>query len=71
MCDLILFNANAITMDPAQPVAQLIAVEQGKIKAVAGNEMLSALRNRNTRIVDCAGRALLPGFIDAHCHVHG
>ena len=69
MCDLILFNANAITMDPLQPFAQLIAVEQGKIKAVAGNEMLSALRNRNTRIVVCAGRALLPGFIDAHVHI--
>jgi predicted amidohydrolase YtcJ len=71
MCDLILFNANAITMDPAQPFAQLIAVERGKIKAVSGNEMLSVLKSRKTRTVDCAGRTLLPGFIDAHCHVHG
>lgn len=71
MCDLILFNANIITMDPAQPLAQLIAVEQGKIKAVAGNEMQSCLKSRKTHLVDCAGRTLLPGFIDAHCHVHG
>ncbi len=70
MCDLILFNANAITMDPEQPSAELIAIEAGKISAVAGNEMLGVLRSDRTRIVDCGGKTLLPGFIDAHCHVH-
>ena len=70
MSDFILFNANAITMDPAQPSAQLIAIEGGKISLVADNEMLRALRSSTTQIVDCAGKTVLPGFVDAHCHVH-
>ena len=70
MSDFILFNANAITMDPARPSAQLVAIEGGKISQVAGNEMLGVLKSKKTQILDCAGKTLLPGFIDAHCHVH-
>jgi len=69
MSDLILFNANAITMDPGHPAAELIAIRGGKISWVAGNEMLGRLKSRESRLIDCAGRTLLPGFIDAHCHV--
>lgn len=70
MTGLILFNANAITMDSAQPAAQLIAVEDGVISHVGGNELLQEIKRSTTRIVDCAGKTLVPGFIDAHCHVH-
>ncbi len=57
-------------MDPAHPRAELIAVEGGKITAVAGNEALGTLKRKGTRVIDCAGKTLLPGFIDAHCHFH-
>jgi predicted amidohydrolase YtcJ len=70
MPDLILFNANAITMNPAQPFAQLIAIEGGKISLVSGNETLGSLKSKKTQIIDCKGKTLLPGFIDAHCHIH-
>lgn len=69
MTDLILFNANVITMDPANPVAELVAVEAGRISFVGSNEMLRVLKDRGARAIDCAGRTLMPGFIDAHCHV--
>ncbi len=32
--------------------------------------MLGVLKSKKTQILDCAGKTLLPGFIDAHCHVH-
>jgi len=70
MADLILFNANAITMDPVRPFAQLIAIKGSKITGIAGNEALGTLKRKGTRMIDCAGRTLLPGFIDAHCHFH-
>jgi predicted amidohydrolase YtcJ len=70
MCDWIFYNARVITMDPAQPEAELVAVSGNRIQAVAGNEALDALRSPETRIIDCGGAALLPGFIDAHCHIH-
>ena len=69
MCDLIFYNANVTTMDPAQPLAELVAISGSRIAHVAGNGKLEQLRKPGTRIVDCKGRTLLPGFIDAHCHV--
>jgi predicted amidohydrolase YtcJ len=69
MCDLILCNATVFTMDPGMPRAELVAIEGSKIAAVAGNEALGRLRERGTRIIDCGGRTVLPGFVDAHCHL--
>jgi predicted amidohydrolase YtcJ len=69
MCDLILFNANVITMDPVSPRAGLVGVRGERIALVTANKMLGRLRKPGTRIIDCKGKTLLPGFIDAHCHV--
>jgi predicted amidohydrolase YtcJ len=71
MTDLILFNANVITMDPTYPIAQLVAVHSGKIEKVAGNEHLKDLTHSKTEVIDCHGKTVLPGFIDAHVHFHG
>ncbi len=60
--DLILKNANVITMEPAHPTAELVAIRGNKILAVAGREV-------GGRIIDCQGRAVVPGFNDAHCHI--
>ena len=69
MCTLILCNANAITLDPFRPRAELVAVDGNRIVAVAGNDRLASLRDPGTEVIDCGGKTLLPGFIDAHCHV--
>ncbi len=69
MCGLILCNANVITMDPVLPKAELVAVDGEHIASVAGNGMLSALKKPGSQIIDCMGRTVIPGFVDAHCHV--
>ena len=69
MADLILFNANILPMGPGSGNHQLVFIQDGKISAVAGNDKFQEFRNRHTRVIDCAGRTLLPGFIDAHCHI--
>ena len=69
MCDLILFNANVMTMDPALPRAELVAIRDGTIVQVTQNDRLRSLIEKNTQTIDCRGRTILPGFIDAHCHV--
>jgi predicted amidohydrolase YtcJ len=71
MADLILNNANVITMDPAIPEAKGIAIREGKILAVGGKDQLKELRHKGTEIIDCKGKTVLPGFIDAHLHFHG
>jgi len=70
MADLILFNANVITMDSSWTTAQLIAVQGNRIIAVGKNDDLREFQKRNTKTIDCKGKTVLPGFIDAHCHLH-
>jgi predicted amidohydrolase YtcJ len=69
MPDLILYNANVITMDPACPKAELIAMEKGRISAVTKNEDIKLFRDGNVNTIDCKGRTVIPGFVDAHCHL--
>ena len=71
MSNLILHNANVITLDSTLPEAQRVAIQDGKIIAVSGNESLHELRQRNTTFIDCKGKTVLPGFIDTHFHLHG
>lgn len=67
---LVLFNADVITMNPTQPRAELVAVEGERIVSVGDNRLLKSLERKATMSIDCGGRTLLPGFIDAHCHIH-
>ena len=45
-----------------------LAIAGGRVLAAGGAD-LDALRGRRTRVVDLGGRAVLPGFDDAHAHV--
>jgi len=67
--NLILKNANVITMDSRQPKAELVAIKDGKIFVVTGNKELEPLRGARTKVIDCQGKTVIPGFNDAHCHV--
>jgi predicted amidohydrolase YtcJ len=66
--DLILKNARVITMDPAHPTAELVAIRDNKVLAVAGSEAWGEVREVGGKIIDCQGRTVMPGFNDAHCH---
>lgn len=70
MADLILFNSNVITLDPAHPKAQLVAIKNGKILSVTGNDKLKGHKKSETKVIDCSSKTILPGFIDTHIHLH-
>ena len=67
--DLVFQNARVITMDRAQPIAELVAVKGDKIMLVADNDALGWVTGAGTRVIDCQGKCLVPGFNDAHCHI--
>ena len=67
--DLILTNARAITLDQAQPCAEAVAVAGEKILAVGRYQDIGNLRKPHTQVIDCRGLTLIPGLIDAHCHL--
>jgi len=67
--DIILRNANVITLDPARPRASLVATEDVTIMAVGEENDLDSLTGQRTRVIDCEGKTLVPGFNDAHFHL--
>ena len=67
--DLILYNANVLTMDSHSPKAKLVAVHNGKIVRTSTQEVIKELSGAKTEAIDCHGMTVLPGFNDAHCHL--
>lgn len=61
-------NGTVLTMDPATPRAQSVAISGGKIIAVGSESELEGLHTSQTKVVDLAGGTLLPGLIDPHMH---
>ena len=66
--DLIVRNAKVWTVDESHPSAQAVAVLGERIVAVGSNEEIEAWRGLRTRVIDAAGKVLLPGFNDSHVH---
>ena len=65
-----IFIGQFLTLDPAHPQAEAIAVSAGRIVAVGTLSEAERLVNKTTRIIKFSGVAL-PGFADAHIHVFG
>ncbi|CAB1370379.1 amidohydrolase [Denitratisoma oestradiolicum] len=61
-------NGVVLTMDPADRVVSALAVEGERIVAVGDSDDLKARYGKDAVIHDLAGKALLPGFVDAHGH---
>ncbi len=66
--DLIIQHAKIWTVDAANPSAQAVAVLRDRIVAVGSDADVEGWRGLQTRVIDAAGKLLLPGFDDAHCH---
>jgi hypothetical protein len=70
--DAIWFGGPIVTRDDAHPTAEAVAVQGGKIVAVGSRASVEKGRKGpRTRMVDLAGRTMVPGFIDAHGHMWG
>jgi predicted amidohydrolase YtcJ len=67
--DLIILNANIVTMDPLTPKAEALAVTGGRVTALGTTTDVKALAGSGTRIIDAGGRLVLPGFQDTHIHL--
>jgi len=66
--DTVLLNGKIVTLDPASPAAEALAVRDGKIVAVGSSADIRALAGPDTRTIDLEGRTVVPGLIDSHMH---
>ena len=65
----VFINGNLITLEDDLPPVQALAAYDGRIVAVGSNEHIQSLAGERTDTIDLQGKALLPGFIDAHTHL--
>lgn len=67
----IFYGGTVYTMDERTPRADAIAVRDGRVLAIGTDEELLALADAGAEKIDLGGRAVIPGFIDAHAHFIG
>ena len=68
IADLILTGATVRTADRSAPLAEAVAVGDGRILAVGTADEMEAFRGRRTEVRDLGGAAVYPGFVDVHNH---
>lgn len=68
--ELILFNGDLYTQDVDLPRGQAVAFGAGRIIAVGTDEEIKTLAAPSTRVIDLAGRLVLPGMMDSHFHYY-
>ena len=64
----VILRGGTIRPLPGATVSSALAIKGGQVLAVGDESALSGLKTGNTKVVDLAGRTLLPGLIDPHCH---
>src|ERR1039457_758844 len=71
LADLVLRNGKILTMNPASPTAQALAVRAGKITAVGADSAAVQWTGPHTKVIDLHGMLAIPGFIEGHGHFTG
>lgn len=69
MTSLIITNAAIMTMDPARPTAEAIAVSGNRIMRLGTHAEVMREAGANTRVVDAGGGTVIPGFVEGHMHL--
>jgi predicted amidohydrolase YtcJ len=67
----VFINGNIYTMNERQPRAEAIAVKGDRIVFVGSNADAKKYQADGARTVDLAGKAVVPGLTDSHCHIFG
>lgn len=68
--DLVVYNARIYTVNEGFEVVEAMAIKDGKILAVGKSEEIKA-QYPAAAMLDGEGKAIYPGFIDAHAHFFG
>jgi len=64
-----IYVGDIVTVNDAQPSAEAVAVKDGRILAVGGEDEVMAHRGAGTEVVELGSHTMLPGFVDAHGHL--
>jgi predicted amidohydrolase YtcJ len=68
VADLLLINADVVTVDTARPHAEAVAIKDDLILDVGSSEEMLKHRGEHTEVIDLQGQMVVPGFIEGHGH---
>jgi predicted amidohydrolase YtcJ len=66
--DMIIYNGKILTLDEHSTRAEAMAIKGDEIIAVGTNREIKKLADGHSRMIDAAGKTVVPGIIDAHLH---
>lgn len=69
--DLVVRNADVVTVDAQFNRAAAVAIQQGIFVAVGSNADVAKWIGPNTRIIDAGGAMVIPGLLESHVHATG
>ena len=69
--DILITNARVLTMDPARPRAEALALKGNRIIRLGSKSDVEALRAKHTRVIDAQMKTVMPGIIEGHVHLFG
>jgi len=67
--EMAVINGKIFTVSEKNPEVQAVAVKDGKILALGTDEEIKKHIGPSTQVLDVEGKLVVPGFIDAHCHL--
>ncbi len=68
--DLIIYNGKIATMSSPGAFRQAVAVKDGIIVGVGSSKnILAEFKSPQTRLIDAAGKTVVPGLNDSHLHI--
>ena len=67
---MILFDGVIYTQQEGR-VEQAVALQDGRVLAVGSSDSIMKLADASTQLIDLDGKAVYPGFADAHAHLVG
>jgi predicted amidohydrolase YtcJ len=67
--DLLLVHGHVYTGNPNQPWAQAIAITGTRIDTLGSDDEVLRRKENKTKMIDLAGRTVIPGIIDSHTHM--
>ena len=67
--DVVLFGGTVYTVDPDWKIATAVAIKGNEILATGSDSEIEAYIGPDTKKIDLAGKAVLPGLIDSHVNL--
>ena len=67
--DILIENARVLTMDPANPRADALAIAGDRILAVGPRDAVAQTAGPGTRRIDAGGATVMPGMVESHLHL--